>query len=183
MSAQLAPGTAYPLGATPLDGGVNFSVYANKAEAIELLLFDHVDDAAPAQVFRLDSGAAPHLSLLARVCAGSAAGPDLRLPRHRPQRARARACATTRTRCCLTPTVAPWPCLPATAGQPPPARRQRRHRHEERRGRQQRLRLGGRSAAAPLFRSHGDLRDARRAASPAIPTRVWRRNAAAPTPG
>ena len=33
-------------------GGVNFSVYANKAEAVELLLFDHAD-AAPAQVFRL----------------------------------------------------------------------------------------------------------------------------------
>jgi glycogen operon protein len=41
-------GAASPLGATPLADGVNFSVYANKAEAMELLLFDHVDAAVPA---------------------------------------------------------------------------------------------------------------------------------------
>jgi glycogen operon protein len=35
---------------------VNFSVYADKAEAVELLLFDGVDDPQPAQVFRLDPG-------------------------------------------------------------------------------------------------------------------------------
>ena len=48
------PGSAFPIGATPMAGGVNFSVYADKAEAIELLLFDGVDDPQPAQVFRLD---------------------------------------------------------------------------------------------------------------------------------
>lgn len=47
-------GTAYPLGATPQVGGINFSVFANRANSVELLLFDHVDDAVPAQVFRLD---------------------------------------------------------------------------------------------------------------------------------
>ena len=52
IPSYLTPNSAYPLGATPLAGGVNFSVYANKAEAVELLLFDHAD-AAPAQVFRL----------------------------------------------------------------------------------------------------------------------------------
>ena len=61
------PGSACPIGATPMAGGVNFSVYADKAEAVELLLFDGVDDPQPAQVFRARSGAAPHLPLLARV--------------------------------------------------------------------------------------------------------------------
>ena len=47
-------GHPYPLGATLVAGGVNFSVYANKAEAVELLLFNHVDDATPAQRLHLD---------------------------------------------------------------------------------------------------------------------------------
>ena len=54
MTAKIEPGKAYPLGATPMDGGVNFSVYAHRAEAVELLLFDHADDAHRAQVYRLD---------------------------------------------------------------------------------------------------------------------------------
>ena len=54
MTASIKRGYAYPLGALPAQKGVNFSVYSNKAEAIELLLFDHADDAAPAQVFHLD---------------------------------------------------------------------------------------------------------------------------------
>jgi glycogen operon protein len=35
--------------------GVNFSVYADKASAIELLLFDGVDDPKPARMIRLDA--------------------------------------------------------------------------------------------------------------------------------
>lgn len=54
MSRTLHPGKPSRLGATPQDGGVNFSVYANRAEAMELLLFDHVDDSKPAEVFRLE---------------------------------------------------------------------------------------------------------------------------------
>ena len=54
MPAELARGFPDPLGATPLDGGVNFSVFANKAQAVELLLFDRAGDASPAQVFHLD---------------------------------------------------------------------------------------------------------------------------------
>ena len=56
MSTKPQPGSAFPIGATPTSGGVNFSVYADKADAIELLLFDGVDDPRPAQVFRLDPG-------------------------------------------------------------------------------------------------------------------------------
>lgn len=54
MTAKIESGKAYPLGATPTGRGINFSVYAHRAEAIELLLFDHADDARPAQVYRLD---------------------------------------------------------------------------------------------------------------------------------
>jgi isoamylase len=54
MTANMKPGYAYPLGALPSQKGVNFSVFSNKAEAVELLLFDHADDAVPAQVFHLD---------------------------------------------------------------------------------------------------------------------------------
>jgi glycogen operon protein len=42
------------LGATLSRGGVNFSVYADKAVAVELLIFDEVDAPHPAQSFRLD---------------------------------------------------------------------------------------------------------------------------------
>lgn len=48
------PGTSYPLGATRTPGGVNFSVYSKGAMGMELLFFDHVDDARPARVIALD---------------------------------------------------------------------------------------------------------------------------------
>ena len=54
MSILTERGVAFPLGATPLHGGVNFSVFADKAETVELLLFDHADAAHPTQVWRLD---------------------------------------------------------------------------------------------------------------------------------
>ncbi|MFO1061173.1 MAG: glycogen debranching protein GlgX [Dongiaceae bacterium] len=52
-----APSSSAPLGATPRDGGVNFSVYARDAAAIELLLFDRVDDPRPARTLHLDPAA------------------------------------------------------------------------------------------------------------------------------
>ncbi len=54
MTTDVLAGSASPLGATPLPGGVNFSVFADRAEAVDLLLFDRVDDAGPARVFPLD---------------------------------------------------------------------------------------------------------------------------------
>ncbi|MCA9610996.1 MAG: hypothetical protein KC619_35625, partial [Myxococcales bacterium] len=48
-------GLPYPLGATYTPGeGVNFSLWARTATAVELLLFDDVDDARPARVISLD---------------------------------------------------------------------------------------------------------------------------------
>src|SRR4030095_13287109 len=39
---------------TLLEGGVNFSVYSKHSTELQLLLFDHVDDAQPARVVWLD---------------------------------------------------------------------------------------------------------------------------------
>ena len=54
MSDAIRSGTSHPLGATMRAGGVNFSVYSRDADAIELLLFDAVDDPRPARVIALD---------------------------------------------------------------------------------------------------------------------------------
>ena len=53
----LTEGTCSPLGATPCRGGVNFSVFSRHATGVELLLFEHVDDAKAARVVRLDPAA------------------------------------------------------------------------------------------------------------------------------
>ncbi|HEV2969852.1 MAG TPA: glycogen debranching protein GlgX [Pirellulales bacterium] len=43
-------GRSHPLGATVAEGGVNFSIYSRHATGVELLLFDHQDDAKPRRV-------------------------------------------------------------------------------------------------------------------------------------
>lgn len=47
-------GSAAPLGATITGDGVNFSIYSKNAQAVELWLFHHGDDAVPYQIIRLD---------------------------------------------------------------------------------------------------------------------------------
>ncbi len=47
-------GRPYPLGATPDAAGVNFSLYAERATAIELLLFDRCTDRVPTATILLD---------------------------------------------------------------------------------------------------------------------------------
>ena len=59
MAANLAQpsqrtGKSFPLGATVYSDGVNFSIFSKNATAIDLLLFDAVDDPRPAQVISLD---------------------------------------------------------------------------------------------------------------------------------
>ena len=53
-SAAIKPGTAHPLGATVLPGGVNLCVYAKHAVAVDVLLFDAPEDRAPARIIELD---------------------------------------------------------------------------------------------------------------------------------
>ncbi len=50
----ITEGRSSPLGATLSLGGTNFSVYSKHATAIDLLLFDCVEDAWPARVIRID---------------------------------------------------------------------------------------------------------------------------------
>jgi isoamylase len=53
-----SPGEPYPLGATVLPNGVNFSLFSKNATDVELLLFNRFDDPEPFQVFRFH----PHLN-------------------------------------------------------------------------------------------------------------------------
>ena len=47
-------GSSFPIGATLLPGGANFSVFTRSAAAVELLLFDRVDDPRPSRVIPID---------------------------------------------------------------------------------------------------------------------------------
>src|SRR5258708_5028877 len=49
-------GRSSPLGATVVDGGVNFSLFSLNATGVELLLFDQVDE-APSRVITIDPAA------------------------------------------------------------------------------------------------------------------------------
>jgi len=46
--------TPYPLGATPTENGVNFSIFSAHAQAMHLLLFDSEDAAKASCVISLD---------------------------------------------------------------------------------------------------------------------------------
>ena len=54
MNTVVSPGKSFPLGATVYPSGVNFSVFAKGNTAVELLLFDRVDDSYPSRtnIFR-----------------------------------------------------------------------------------------------------------------------------------
>jgi len=58
-AATLLHGSPQPLGATWDGQGVNFAIYAERAEAVDLLLFDRADDPEPAQVLRLRERTGP----------------------------------------------------------------------------------------------------------------------------
>jgi isoamylase len=49
-------GRSWPLGATVVEGGVNFSLYSRTASAVELLLFDREDDPRASRSVRIDPG-------------------------------------------------------------------------------------------------------------------------------
>jgi len=54
LLAAPAAGGSYPLGATLINGGANFSVFSRSASRIELLFFDSVDDGRPSRVIPID---------------------------------------------------------------------------------------------------------------------------------
>ena len=53
-AAMAGTGRSFPLGATLVEGGANFSVFSRTADCIELLLFDREDDIRPSRVIRMD---------------------------------------------------------------------------------------------------------------------------------
>ncbi len=54
MITETERGLSYPLGATVAPNGVNFSVFSKNSTAMELLLFDEVNDSKPSTVFKFD---------------------------------------------------------------------------------------------------------------------------------
>jgi isoamylase len=51
---KILDGNQHPLGATPDAKGVNFSLYSENAEGVELLIFDEHDDLIPVQTIKFD---------------------------------------------------------------------------------------------------------------------------------
>jgi pullulanase/glycogen debranching enzyme len=54
MNKDSKIGKSFPLGATVCPAAVDFSVFAKGGEAVQLLLFDHVDDAQQSRTITLD---------------------------------------------------------------------------------------------------------------------------------
>jgi glycogen operon protein len=54
MPHTVTPGQSSPLGASIVNGGINFSIFSRNAAALELLLFDGEDDSQPSAVIPLD---------------------------------------------------------------------------------------------------------------------------------
>jgi len=54
VKSNVFPGQSFPLGATVLPWGVNFCVFSKNCDAVDLLLFDDVNDASPRHVIPLD---------------------------------------------------------------------------------------------------------------------------------
>jgi len=48
-------GSSAPLGATLSPSGTNFSLYSREATGVDLLFFDHEDDARPSRIIPFDS--------------------------------------------------------------------------------------------------------------------------------
>jgi isoamylase len=57
MNSETRTGRSFPLGATIVDGGVNFSLFSRRATGVELLFFDHEDDPRPSRVVPVDAAA------------------------------------------------------------------------------------------------------------------------------
>ena len=71
MNKDRKIGKSFPLGATVCPDGVNFSVFAKGGEAVQLLLFDHVDNAQerePSRSIRLLTAA---VTIGMSLCLGS----------------------------------------------------------------------------------------------------------------
>ncbi len=119
------PGQPYPRGASWDGEGVNFALFSQHAEKVELCLFDETGRHERQRIVlreRTDTG-------LALLPARGAPGPGLRLPRARARTSPSRAIASIRTSCWSTPTRK-RPRRPAALGR----RAVRLHRRQQARG-------------------------------------------------
>ena len=57
MDLKVTAGQSAPLGATPINGGVNFSVFSRHASGVDLLFFDREHDGRPTRVISLNPAA------------------------------------------------------------------------------------------------------------------------------
>ena len=154
-------GASAPLGASLQPGGVNFSVYSKHATRIDLLLFDHRNASAPANVVRLDPARNRSYHYWHTQIAGIGPGQIYAYRAHGPF-APDRGLRFDPDKILLDP----YGLAVAVPGHVRPRgrqarRRQRRLRDEERRRRSRPLRLGRRPAALPAVRGDRDLRSAR----------------------
>ena len=152
MTSTPAAGSSSPLGATVVDGGVNFSLFSRTATGVELLLFDREDDAGPPGSCPLDPATNRTYHYWHVFVPGVQAGTDLRLPGRGPS-APANGLRFDPAKVLLDPygrgVVVPNELRPRSGEA---AGRQRRDGDEKRRRRSGGLRLGGRRAAVPARR-------------------------------
>ena len=177
-------GASAPLGAMVTRVGVNFSVFSKHATGIDLLLFDHVDAAAPSRAIAVDPVTGPQLPLLACVRARAAGRADLRVIARTVRSTRSGRSASTRARCCSIRTAAPSSCLPATTAAA--ARQPGDNAATAMKSvvvDSERLRLGRRSPAASPIVADDRVRDARARVHAASRAPACRRARAARTPG
>ena len=57
MNSEIGIGRSFPLGATIVEGGANFSLFSRRATGVELLFFDSEEDTRPSRVVPMDSAA------------------------------------------------------------------------------------------------------------------------------
>ena len=57
VNPLVSPGRSAPIGATVVDGGVNFALFSRNASGVELWFFDREDDTRPERVIPLDPAA------------------------------------------------------------------------------------------------------------------------------
>ena len=97
---QIRPGSMYPLGASYDGAGVNFALFSQVAQKVELCLFDEEDNETRIEMTEQNSYV--WHNYLPESNRGSVTA--IACTVHTTRR---KACAATRTNCCLTPTRKP----------------------------------------------------------------------------
>ena len=149
-------GRSYPLGATVVAGGVNFSLFSRAASEMELLFFDREDDARPARVIRIDPADNRTYHYWHVFVPGVQAGQIYGFRVHGPFDP-AVVCALTLPRYFLIRTAVASLFRKTTAATPQVWRATTLDRHEKRDRGSERVRLGRRQAAEAPIISHNRL--------------------------